>query len=212
MTQWNTSGIPLPDVFRRCAQEVPVTIRRPTLLAGSALAAFALVAITFTSFAQDATPVAGTPVAATPVAVAQEATPEVVSVTPRPVHIHSGDCTNLGEVVVPLTDLVPAVSDPVGQADLATIAESSYTNAPVLLADVLAAPHAINVHLSADQIGTYIACGEIGGAIDPTGAVIIGLREVNNSGFTGIAFLQPGIDGVSTDVSVFIAPVFGAAG
>ncbi len=189
-----------------------MTVRRPTLLASGALAASALIAATFSSFAQDATPVAGIPAAATPVAVAQAATPVAVSVTPRPVHIHSGDCTNLGEVVAPLTDLVPAVSDPVGQADLAVTAESSYTNVPMLLADILAAPHAVNVHLSADQIGTYIACGEIGGAVDPSGAVIIGLREVNNSGFTGIAFLQPGVDGLSTDVSVFIAPIFGAAG
>ena len=189
-----------------------MTVRRPTLFAGGALAITALVAVTFSGFAQDATPVADVPAAATPVAVAQAATPEAVSVTPRPVHIHSGDCTNLGEVVQPLTDLVPAVNNPVGQADLATTAESSYTSVPLALADILAAPHAINVHLSGDQIGTYIACGEIGGAVDPTGAVIIGLREVNNSGFTGIAFLQPGVDGLSTDVSVFIAPVFGAAG
>ncbi|MCA9864460.1 MAG: hypothetical protein KC432_15610 [Thermomicrobiales bacterium] len=189
-----------------------MTVRRPTLLAAGALAASALVTVAFSSLAQDATPVAGTPAAATPVAVTQATTPEAATVTPRPVHIHSGDCSNLGEVIMPLTDLAPAVSDPVGQSDLATTAESSYTNVPMTLADILATPHAINVHLSADQIGTYIACGEIGGAIDPTGAVIIGLREVNNSGYTGIAFLQPGIDGVSTDVSVFIAPVFGAAG
>ena len=198
-----------------------MTVRRPTLLAAGALAATTLIAVTFSTLAQDATPVADTPAAATPVAVAQAATPEAVAPAatpeavagaPRPLHIHRGGRTNLGRVGMPLTDLVPAVSDPVGQAELATTAESSYTNVPLALADILAAPHAINVHLSADQIGTYIACGEIGGAVDPTGAVIIGLREVNNSGFTGIAFLQPGLDGLSTDVSVFIAPVFGAAG
>ncbi|MCA9881000.1 MAG: hypothetical protein KC442_24545 [Thermomicrobiales bacterium] len=189
-----------------------MTVRRPTLLASSALAICALAAATFSGFAQDATPVAETPGAATPVAVDQAATPVAVSVTPRPVHIHSGDCTNLGEVIASLTDLIPAQGDPVGQADLATTAESSYTNVPMTLPDILAAPHAINVHLSVDQIGTYIACGEIGGAIDVNGAVIIGLREVNSSGYTGIAFLSPGIDGLTTDVSVFIAPVFGAAG
>jgi hypothetical protein len=150
------------------------------------LAASALVAATFSSFAQDATPVTGTPVAATPVAVAQAATPQAVTVTPRPAHIHVGDCTNLGEVILPLTDLVPAVSDPVGQANLATTAESSYTNVPLPLADILAASHAINVHLSPDQISTYIACGEIGGSVDANGAVIIGLRELNNSGFSGL--------------------------
>jgi hypothetical protein len=39
--------------------------------------------------------------------------------------------------------------------------------------------------------------------------VIIGLRELNDSGFTGIAYLAPGADGASTDVSVFVAPTQG---
>jgi hypothetical protein len=42
--------------------------------------------------------------------------------------------------------------------------------------------------------------------LSPDGALIIGLRELNGSGFTGIAFLAPGADGASTDVSTFIAP------
>jgi hypothetical protein len=70
----------------------------------------------------------------------------------------------------------------------------------------LGADHVVNVHLSADEIGTYIACGEIGGSLTPDGAVIIGLRELSDSGFTGIAFLAPGADGASTDVSAFVAP------
>lgn len=189
-----------------------MTARRPTILASAALASCALIAAAFSSVAQDATPVATTAPAATPVAAEQAATPVAVALTPRPAHIHQGDCSNLGEVVAPLVDLVPATGDAVGQSTLATTAESSYTNVPLSLADILASPHAINVHLSADQIGTYIACGEIGGAVDANGALIIGLRELNRSGYTGIAFLQPGIDGVSTDVSVFVAPVFGAAG
>jgi len=77
---------------------------------------------------------------------------------------------------------------------------------------ILGADHAINVHLSAQRIDTYIACGELGGVIDATGALVVGLREESDSGYTGIAFLSPGADGASTDISVFIAPVFGAAG
>jgi hypothetical protein len=74
---------------------------------------------------------------------------------------------------------------------------------------ILGADHVVNVHLSAEEIETYIACGEIGGRLTPEGAVIIGLRELNNSGFTGIAYLAPGADGASTDVSVFVAPTQG---
>jgi hypothetical protein len=148
-----------------------------------------------------------------PSTVAQDATPVAQPVGPaRPAHIHSGNCVELGDVVVPLTDLTATVGEGVGQADEAISAESSFTNVPMTLDAILGADHAINVHLSAEQIDTYIACGELGGVIDAGGALVVGLREQSDSGFTGIAFLVPGADGASTDVSVFIAPVFGAAG
>jgi hypothetical protein len=34
---------------------------------------------------------------------------------------------------------------------------------------------------------------------------VIGLSEYDGSGFEGIAYLAPGADGASTDVSVFVA-------
>jgi hypothetical protein len=177
-----------------------VTARRIARAAGRALAILALVAIASPSaFAQEATPI-------------PEATPVAVAPVARPAHIHSGDCVNLGDVVQPLTDLIAPVGPGGGQANRATVAESSFTTVPMTLDALLAGNYAINVHLSAERIDTYIACGEIGGPIDLNGALIIGLREMSNSGFTGIAFLQPSGDGVSTNVSVFIAPVFGPAG
>jgi hypothetical protein len=172
-----------------------VTARRPARVLGTAFALFAIVASTIPSaIAQDATPVAQ------PVALA------------RPAHIHSGNCVELGVVILPLNDLTGPIGEGVGQADEAIPAESSFTNVPMTLDAILGSDHAINVHLSAEQIGTYIACGELGGAVDAGGALVVGLREESDSGFTGIAFLTPGADGASTDVSVFIAPVFGAAG
>ena len=175
--------------------------RRKLLLAGSALALLTLLsASTPGALAQEATP------------AAEEATPVAEAPVPRPVHIHTGDCAQLGEVVYPLTDLVAPVGVGGGQADEAAQAESSFSTVPVTLETLLAGDHAINAHLSADEIGTYIACGEIGGVLDVNGALIVGLRESSDSGFTGIAFLAPAGDGVSTNVSVFIAPVLGAAG
>jgi hypothetical protein len=176
-----------------------VTARGQRIVATCLLVLLAFGGVTFpVATAQEATPLPATPVAAAPVS--------------RPAHIHSGDCVNLGEVVFPLNDLTAAVGQGVGQADKATVAESSFTVVPVTLDALLSANYAINTHLSADQIGTYLACGEIGGAINANGELVIGLREMSNSGFTGIAFLGPGADGASTNVSVFIAPVFGAAG
>ena len=170
-------------------------VRRFAHVTGSAIALLAMVAAAIPSaFAQDATP------------VAQVAPPS------RPAHIHSGNCVELGDVVVPLTDLAPAVGERVGQAAEAAEAEFSVTSVPMTLDAILGADHAINIHLSAEQIETYIACGELGGLVDVGGSLTVGLREESNSGYTGIAFLTPGADGASTNVSVFIAPVLGAAG
>jgi hypothetical protein len=66
----------------------------------------------------------------------------------HPAHIHSGTCTELGDVVYPLTDV-----DAAGE---------SVTVVDVSLADLqTTGPYAINLHLSADEIGTYVACGDI---------------------------------------------------
>jgi hypothetical protein len=186
---------PAGNRFVHHGKEDPVTARRHARVAWTTFALFAIVALTI------------------PSAVAQEATPVAQQVSPaRPAHIHSGNCVELGDVVVPLTDLTAPVSESVGQADSATPAESSFTNVPMTLDAIVGADHAINVHLSAERIDTYIACGELAGDINATGALVVGLREESNSGYTGIAFLSPGADGASTEVSVFIAPVIGAAG
>lgn len=160
-----------------------------------------------------ATALFGMVVLGSPAAWAQDATPEAEAVTPRPVHIHSGNCTELGDVVVPLTDLTAPTGERVGQRNRATIAETSFTQSvPMTLDALLAEDHAINAHLSAEQIDVYIACGELGGLLSPDGTLVIGLREQNDSGFAGIAFLSPGADGASTDVSVFIAEDAGGRG
>lgn len=66
----------------------------------------------------------------------------------HPAHIHTGTCATLGDVVYPLTDV-----DASGE---------SVTIIEVSLAELLASgPYAINIHLSADEIETYVACGDI---------------------------------------------------
>lgn len=139
-------------------------------------------------------------------AVAQDATPEAspTADASRPAHIHTGSCDEVGEVVGPLENLVLPTGTAAGHAD-AVLAETSFTNVPLTLDAILAADHVINVHMSADEVDTYIACGEIGGVLDANGALVIGLAEQDGSGYEGIAFLAPNADGVSTDVSVFIA-------
>lgn len=140
---------------------------------------------------------------------AQDATPEgadeAVVIQGRPVHIHSGTCDELGDVVYPLNPIQVAEGIAEGNQD-ATSVETSVTTVEVALADLLAEDFAINVHLSEEEIGTYIACGEIGGVPLPDGAIAIGLREQEDSGFAGIAYLAPAVDNVGqTNVSIFLA-------
>ena len=134
--------------------------------------------------------------------LAQDASP------PRPSHIHVGDCDELGEVIQPLNSLTVPTGEVLGNSD-AVVAEAAFTTIDIPLIELVATDHALKVHLSKDQIQTYLACGDIGGALDADGALIVGLKELDNSGYTGIAYLAPGADGASTDVTVFLAETGG---
>jgi plastocyanin len=136
--------------------------------------------------------------------IAQEESP------PRPSHIHSGDCDELGEVIQPLTSLTVPGGETLGNAD-GVVAEAAFTSIPQTLDELLAEDHALKVHLSKDQIQTYLACGDIGGTLDANGALIVGMKEQDGSGYAGIAYIAPGANG-QTSVSVMIAQVIPNAG
>jgi plastocyanin len=129
----------------------------------------------------------------------QEASPA------RPSHIHDGDCDELGQIIQPLTALTVPVGQVSGNED-AVVAEAAFTVIPLSLDELLATDHALKVHLSKEQIQIYLACGDIGGTVDANGALIVGMKELDNSGYTGIAYLAPAGDG-GTSVSVLIAKV-----
>jgi hypothetical protein len=126
----------------------------------------------------------------------------------HPAHIHVGTCADIGDVVAPLTDVAAIEGEAMGPSDgLAVL--GSHTVVPLPLEAIIEGGHAINVHLSAEEIGTYIACGDIGGVVatddDGERGLVIGLGELNDSGYVGIAWL--GERGEETEVSVnLIAP------
>ena len=124
---------------------------------------------------------------------------------PRPSHIHEGDCDELGQIIQPLTALTVPVGQVSGNTD-AVVAEAAFTVIPQSLDELLTADHALKVHLSKEQIQIYLACGDIGGTVDANGALIVGMKELDNSGYTGIAYLAPAGAG-GTSVSVMIAKV-----
>lgn len=143
--------------------------------------------------------------------LAQDATPTGSTETPHPAHIHAGTCTELGDVVYPLTDVAAPdadatpeamahdMSDMTGtpEADAGEIVAESTTDVEASLDDILAAEHAINVHESMENIGNYIACGELTGPATD-GALEIELQELNDSGYTGNASLVDNGDGTTT--------------
>lgn len=130
----------------------------------------------------------------------------------HPAHIHAGTCADLGDIVYPLTDV-----DASGAS--VTVIETS-------LADLLASgPYAINVHLSADAIGTYVACGDIpteavGGdttaagaqatatvapTVAPTPSAVGGTADVTDIGTSGVGTTFTGSTG-------FLVVAMGALG
>ncbi len=74
--------------------------------------------------------------------------------TPSPAHIHMGTCATLNPAILyPLTDVVSG---------------KSTTVVNVTTAALLAQPHAINIHKSAQEATVYVACGTIAAGA-PTG-------------------------------------------
>jgi plastocyanin len=127
---------------------------------------------------------------------------ELEADAPHPAHIHSGTCDNLGDIVAPLGDVTELTAGESFGASTAVLVKESETDVPLPLGDILSAPHAINVHESAEAIQNYIACGDIGGRVID-GDLVIGLSELNSSGHHGVAVLEGDDDG--TDVTVYLS-------
>ncbi len=146
----------------------------------------------------------------------------------HPAHIHEGTCDDLNpKPLFPLTnvsemgmmegmmggtpeadDAAMEMSEPMG-AETAFGVETSYTLVEASLEDIVAAGHAINIHESTENVENYITCGDIGGRIatgpgmDEGGTLIVGLGELNDSGYSGIAVLEGKDD--QTEVVIYLA-------
>jgi len=137
---------------------------------------------------------------------------------PHPAHIHNGSCASLGDVVYPLNDVggpmagtsgSPVAMTTVGAASAIPV-EVSVTTVQTDLNTLVSSAYAINVHESAENIGNYIACGDIGGSMMGSD-LAIGLGELNGSGHSGAAWLHDNGDG-TTAVTVFLTQSGAGAG
>jgi hypothetical protein len=110
----------------------------------------------------------------------------------RPAELRTGTCDALGSVVASLANLVLTEGQQQGQMG-ATPVEQSGTVAPFLLSDLLASEHALVVQRSPQDLSS-VACGVIGGALNPDGTLAIGMSGVNGSGLSGVAYFTPIIE------------------
>src|SRR3954447_575315 len=125
-------------------------------------------------------------------ALATATTPATLAQTSsvdRPAELRGGTCDSLGEVVVALANLVFASGDLQGMTS-ATPVEQSGTVVQFAIADFLASNHVIVVRES-PAVSTVVACGHIGGALNPDGTLAVGMLGMNGSGLSGIAYFTP---------------------
>jgi len=117
--------------------------------------------------------------------------------------VHAGTCESPGAIAAPLTDIPAPAGLQIGPPN-ASAGSSSYTAVPIALDALLGGDHAIAIHQGPD--GPIVACGELGGALDAAGALVIGLRPAAESGVWGIAYLaRDTANPAQTGVSTFIA-------
>jgi hypothetical protein len=107
----------------------------------------------------------------------------------RPAELLAGTCGSLGEVVVPLANLVITSGDLQGQTS-ATPVEQSGTVVQFAIADFLSSNHVVVVRES-PAVSTVVACGDIGGALNPDGTLAVGMVSMNGSGLSGVAYFTP---------------------
>jgi hypothetical protein len=58
------------------------------------------------------------------------------------------------------------------------------------IADFLASNHVVVVRES-PAVGTVVACGDVGGALNPDGTLAVGMVGMNGSGLSGVAYFTP---------------------
>ena len=129
---------------------------------------------------------------------------------PHPAHIHVGTVDAPGEVVIPLGDVSAeflvdgeaSAGDTVGQ-ETAVAVQGSVTTADVALSAIIEGGHVVMVHKSAEEIDVYVAGGDVGGVMMGANDLVVGLKELNESGLSGVAILHDNGDETTT-VSVYL--------
>lgn len=115
-----------------------------------------------------------------------------------------GRCDRLAEPAIELGLVQTGQGEPVGIAEVPVMAQG-YALAPIPFATLIGEPHAIAVSGGAEGSARSLACGDVGGRLTETGALVIALEASGGEGLAGIAVLAPALeDAATTGVSVFL--------
>jgi hypothetical protein len=118
--------------------------------------------------------------------------------------IFSGSCAGIETVVADLGVIQVGQGAAVGSAGTDPVAHG-FGAAGIPFATLVASPHAVVVSEDIEAGGEVVACGEIGGNLTDTGALVIALHSQGRGGTAGIAVLAPALeDPGATGVSVFL--------
>ena len=132
-----------------------------------------------------------------------------------PADMYEGTCTELGDVAGTLAhvgdftvdDTYAGADAQVGSGTAIRVSTSFTTALPLAYGDLLETPHAIVVHggTSEGVSEVDILCGDIGGGeTTATPDLVMGLGELRDSGYTGIAMIRDNGD-LTVRVEVYIS-------
>lgn len=150
----------------------------------------------------------------TMIALVQPIQVELTRAVGRSAQIFTGRCAGLEAVAADLGVVQTGRGAAVGSVGTDPVAQV-FGAAGNPFETLIASPHAVVVSEDVDAGGDVVACGDIGGNLTDTGALVIALETQETGATAGIAVLAPALEDPSvTGVSVFLiagVPTAGAA-
>jgi hypothetical protein len=138
---------------------------------------------------------------------------EVARAVGRSAQIFTGNCAQLDAVAADLGIVQAGRGTVVGSGGTDPVTQG-FGTAGIPFAALVESPHAVAVSEDVAAGGEVIACGDIGGILTDTGALVIAIRSQGTGVVSGVAVLAPALDDpAATGVSVFLvagAPTVGA--
>jgi hypothetical protein len=137
---------------------------------------------------------------------------ELARAVGRSAQIFTGSCARLEAVAADLGIVQTGQGAAVGLTGTDSVAQV-FGAAGIPFATLVASPHAVVVSEDIDAGGDVVACGDIGGNLTDTGALVIALQTQDTRATAGVAVLAPALeDPGATGVSVFLIEGVAAAG